>query len=1220
MPFPNLVVRAQLDAAGVTRGVQQTIREFSSLRERVQRSIGTGSLLPDTEQMGRRAAEDLISGLRDTFQQRQGAIRSQLFAGLINRAEANRQGRAAAVELTRGLQAVSAELERRGLLTPAVQAQLVRQMRNAAIPAGREGAEAIAEGIEQARGAISDAIDASLTAGIRQAREKAVREAGVMMRDVGKRMQSVGRSLSLFVTAPLVAAGGLAVRSAAQIEQLERGLLAITGSAEETARQLAELEEVAELPGIGFREAVEGATALQVLNFSAETATRTLRAFGNAIALTGGGPAELDRIIVQLTQMASTGRILTQDLRPIIQTAPAVGRALQEAFGTVSAQEIEALGLTFDEFLERLLTGLETLPPAAVGLSETFSQVRDDITLALAAIGDTMAPIIRTFAQGVKDAAEAVRDLSPETRRWAVALAATAAAIGPLTVGLGALTAVLGSAAAALGTTLLPLIAVGGPIVLGLAALSAAFIKNRLDAAAAAEAVDEFARSLNGLNQEQLIDLSAGILGQIEELERAKAELPQTVTIASGLGASTIENPELARIDRQIEGLEARLQRIPEEFQRVRDAANSVSADPIVALGNASEETANAIARLAGFLREATLTEAFGVVDVSDLPNNLRAAFREAESLRSRLAAVEETIADVAEAGGTIPEAATEFVRRLRAEIAETDAEVARLVQTLGLQGPQVATLGVTIGGIVIENPEEVQRRYQQAVRERLEEEAVRAQLHLEFVTPFGQREESATSNARDEAVQRAQEATRAFTENVTAGREVISAFGDLASVSGELSEGLSEFLRSLETVGAGISRIRFGQELEAAGEGLLGGLAQVSGTISVFSGLIGVGRGLADAFRSREREEQRAIDALEQFRLKLEGFDVTPAILSGASRAAREAADRFPFDEIFQQSLRFPPELTLTRENLNAVLRDTGLTFAQLEAAARDLGVTLVRENGTIDREALEELATRAREAADAMTRFRDTLEDQRSLLEAERTIRGVEITPEVRIQGELDLLEEFAPELVRAFGLDQIDLTVPEGVAQAREIIIQILEAIKDGAIPPELLDQLPEGVRTLLEILVNIGDGLNDLGRAVDSATSQIRNIPEVFNFTLASIRAAGVREFTGVDAPIAPQSPSFTAPITTRPPTNDPQVGGVSITVEDGAVRITSDDGLAERVVTGVESAIRAALSEAGVRVTPDMIEEIRRKLKPSLVAAASSQGAEARRQANLWPGQ
>src|SRR5690606_21757270 len=121
----------------------------------------------------------------------------------------------------------------------------------------------------------------------------------------------------------------------AQIEQLERGLLAITGSAEETTRQLAELEEVAELPGIGFREAVEGATALQVLNFSAETATRTLRAFGNAIALTGGGPAELDRIILQLTQMASAGRILTQDLRPVIQIAPAAGRALQEAFGTV---------------------------------------------------------------------------------------------------------------------------------------------------------------------------------------------------------------------------------------------------------------------------------------------------------------------------------------------------------------------------------------------------------------------------------------------------------------------------------------------------------------------------------------------------------------------------------------------------------------------------------------------------------------------------------------------------------------------------------------------------------------------------------------------------------------------------------------------------------------------------------------------------------------------
>src|SRR5690606_14396206 len=106
--------------------------------------------------------------------------------------------------------------------------------------------------------------------------------------ELGRDIRQVGRDLTLFVTAPIVGVGVGAIRSAAQIDALERGLAAIVGSAAEARRQLVDLEEVAELPGIGFREAVRGAANLQLLKLSADETTRAVRAVGEAVARHGG--------------------------------------------------------------------------------------------------------------------------------------------------------------------------------------------------------------------------------------------------------------------------------------------------------------------------------------------------------------------------------------------------------------------------------------------------------------------------------------------------------------------------------------------------------------------------------------------------------------------------------------------------------------------------------------------------------------------------------------------------------------------------------------------------------------------------------------------------------------------------------------------------------------------------------------------------------------------
>src|SRR5688572_9230402 len=211
--------------------------------------------------------------------------------------------------------------------------------------------------------------------------------------DLGSRLQNVGRSLAFNITLPLTAAGTGAVVAGTKMDTLRRALAAVAGSTEEADRQFGELIEVAKLPGLGLAEAVQGSVRLQAVGVSAKTAERSLRAFGNAIATTGGGKAELDRLTIQLGQLSAKGKILSQDLRPIIEAAPAVGKALRDAFGTVDPQEIEALGLTTDQFLDALLTQLEKLPKVTGGAKNSFENLQDAMLRAGDAIAKTFLPV-----------------------------------------------------------------------------------------------------------------------------------------------------------------------------------------------------------------------------------------------------------------------------------------------------------------------------------------------------------------------------------------------------------------------------------------------------------------------------------------------------------------------------------------------------------------------------------------------------------------------------------------------------------------------------------------------------------------------------------------------------------------------------------------------------------------------------------------------------------
>ncbi len=370
-------------------------------------------------------------------------------------------------------------------------------------------------------------------------------------------------------------------RATADMDTLRLSLDAVTGSSVETARQLKALREVAKLPGLGFKEAVQGAVNLEVVGFSAKETIRVLKDFGNAVALTGGGKNELDRIIFQFTQMSSLGKVTSQDLKPILQTAPAVAKAMLGVFGTISPEKIEAMGLTFDQFVARLLTGLEKLPHATGGVKNAFENLSDAVFQASAAFGtefssavggaiNKLAGALQSFAdnrRAIIDVADAVKALTKAFAAGGLIYAAVAAtkAMAALTVASGAaaffqLIPAITGAADALTLFGFAAKAALGPIglLVGAVGLATYFYTSGRAARDAAADLDAFAASLTNLHKQELLVEQFKLNDQASRIQERLGGVSSTKTrtIATGLGTfGTVreKNPEFVALNGQLD-------------------------------------------------------------------------------------------------------------------------------------------------------------------------------------------------------------------------------------------------------------------------------------------------------------------------------------------------------------------------------------------------------------------------------------------------------------------------------------------------------------------------------------------------------------------------------------------------------------------------------------------------------------------------------------------
>jgi tape measure domain-containing protein len=272
----------------------------------------------------------------------------------------------------------------------------------------------------------------------------------------GQNMSNLGSTLTQSLTLPIIGVGAAALKSFADMEKLQNGLIAIMGSSEGAAIELEKLRKVAENPGLALPEVVKASATLQSVGMSADVARETITQFGNAVARAGMGAETFDGVIVALGQISAVGKVTQEDLNQIKGRLPEFANVMKNEFGVVTAEAINKMGISAEDFITRSVSALGELERAKGGLGNAFDNLKDNVTNSLAELGKVIntslnvEAIFTALSDKINYLVEGFKSLNPQTQAFIVKAALIVAAIGPAIFIVGKMITTFGALA---GTT-----------------------------------------------------------------------------------------------------------------------------------------------------------------------------------------------------------------------------------------------------------------------------------------------------------------------------------------------------------------------------------------------------------------------------------------------------------------------------------------------------------------------------------------------------------------------------------------------------------------------------------------------------------------------------------------------------------------------------------------------------------------------------------------------
>ena len=241
-------------------------------------------------------------------------------------------------------------------------------------------------------------------------------QTGLLSRATTGLVASLGAIGAIGVAREVFEFGRESVNAAVKVEGFRNSLTALYGDAQIANRVLDDLQELAQLPGITFQGAVEGAVRLKTVQVEGDRALNVIREFGNAAALSGATTIEMNRALVGFTQTLARGQIEQDNLNQILENVPLIGNAIRQSFNSIDAEtireQLDAAGQSVNDFADILVRQLSMGARASADTAaNAFSNLRNATFELQAAIGERLLPIIADSTRGFTGFLEAITNL-----------------------------------------------------------------------------------------------------------------------------------------------------------------------------------------------------------------------------------------------------------------------------------------------------------------------------------------------------------------------------------------------------------------------------------------------------------------------------------------------------------------------------------------------------------------------------------------------------------------------------------------------------------------------------------------------------------------------------------------------------------------------------------------------------------------------------------------
>lgn len=304
-----------------------------------------------------------------------------------------------------------------------------------------------------------------------------LKAAGDAMKDVGDKMQNIGKDLSMKLTAPILAVGTLGVTYNAELEQLQVLFTTLTGSAEEADRVISQIQADASKSPFDVQTLIKANQYLISAGVSADDARQTILDLGNAIAATGGGNDELDRMAMNLQQIQNVGKASSQDIKQFANAGINIYGLLAEATGK-SVKQVKEMDVTYEQLSKAFALASQeggkyygAMEAQSETLNGSVNKLKSSVKALLGAITKSAMPIIQKVIAKIQDVVDWFSNLDESQQETILKIAAAVAAIGPALVIAGKVISVLGTVVSAIGAVVGVL---GGPLTVAIAAAIAA--------------------------------------------------------------------------------------------------------------------------------------------------------------------------------------------------------------------------------------------------------------------------------------------------------------------------------------------------------------------------------------------------------------------------------------------------------------------------------------------------------------------------------------------------------------------------------------------------------------------------------------------------------------------------------------------------------------------------------------------------------------------------